>query len=211
MFRRGCTATLRSVKVQRRGEVESSRSTILECAERLFLERGYAGTSMSEIAKASGVAKSLIHHHFGTKEALWIAVKRACFEAYHAKQKELLAVEPLTLENAKVSMRMYFEFLAEHPQVLRLMWWMLLGGDDDRSNALVAELGDLGVAQIKGMQERGALRRDLRPESILAGFLGLIHSAFTEGWLLTDRGVALDTYIAEAWDMFAHGVMAEPQ
>ena len=211
MFRRGCTATLRSVKVQRRGEVESSRSTILECAERLFLEHGYAGTSMSEIAKASGVAKSLIHHHFGTKEALWTAVKRRCFAAYHAKQKELLAVEPLTLENAEASMRMYFEFLAEHPQVLRLMWWMLLGGDDDRSNELVAELGELGVKQISVMQEQGALRRDLRPESILAGFLGLIHSAFTEGWILTDRGISLETYIAEAWDMFAHGVMAQPQ
>ncbi|MCR9164362.1 MAG: TetR/AcrR family transcriptional regulator [Nannocystaceae bacterium] len=198
------------MKVERRGEVESARSTILECAERLFLERGYAGTSMSEIAKASGVAKSLIHHHFGTKEALWTAVKQSCFAAYYAKQKELLSVEPLTLENAKVSMRMYFEFLAEHPRVLRLMWWMLLSGDDDRSNALVAELGDLGVAQIEAMQERGALRRDLRPESILAGFLGLIHSAFTEGWVLTDRGVSLQTYVAEAWEMFAHGVMADP-
>jgi len=197
------------MKAQPRLEGESSRASILEAAQHLFLERGYAGTSMSVIAKASGVTKSLIHHHFGTKDALWRAVKRACFEAYHAKQKELLAVEPLTLESARASMRIYFEFLAENPQVLRLMWWMLLGGDNDRSNELVAELGDLGVARIRALQDGGLLRRDLRPESILAGFLGLIHSAFTEGWLLTDRGVSLDSYVAEAWDIFAHGVVVE--
>jgi len=163
---------------------------------------------MSEIAKASGVTKSLIHHHFGTKEALWTAVKRTCFSAYHAKQKELLAVKSLDPETAKASMRIYFEFLAAKPQVLRLMWWMLLDGDDDRSNELVAELGDLGVAQIRRMQEHGMVRGDLRPESILAGFLGLIHAAFTEGWLLHDRGVGFDAYIEDAWAMFAHGVMA---
>jgi TetR/AcrR family transcriptional regulator len=199
------------MKAPRRVEVESSRSTILESAQRLFLERGYAGTSMSEIAKASGVTKSLIHHHFGTKDALWRSVKRRCFEAYYAKQKELLATESLTLESAKASMRIYFEFLAETPQVLRLMWWMLLDGDDDRSNELVAELGELGVAQIKGLQEQGLVRADLRPESILAGFLGIIHAAFTEGWLLKDRNVPMDAYIADAWDMFAHGVMAQRQ
>ena len=164
---------------------------------------------MSEIAKASGVTKSLIHHHFGTKEALWTAVKRTCFSAYHAKQKELLAMKSLDLDTAKPSMRIYFEFLARKPQVLRLMWWMLLDGDDDRSNELVAELGELGVAQIRRMQEHGMVRRDLRPESILAGFLGLIHAAYTEGWLLTDRGVALEAYIEDAWTMLAHGVIVQ--
>lgn len=164
---------------------------------------------MSEVAKASGVTKSLIHHHFGTKDALWQAVKRTCFETYHAKQKELLAAEPLTFETARASMRIYFEFLADNPQVLRLMWWMLLSGDNDRSNELVAELGDLGVAQIRHLQTQGMMRQDLRPESVLAGFLGLIHSAFTEEWLLADRGVSVDAYLDEAWEMFAHGVLAK--
>ena len=197
--------------VERRADLESSRTSILAAAQQLFLERGYAGTSMSEIAKASGVTKSLIHHHFGTKDALWQMVKRASFAAYHAKQKELLAMQPLTVETAKASMRIYFDFLAENPQVLRLMWWMLLGGEDDRSNELVAELGELGVAQIRGLQEHGLIRRELRPESVLCGFLGLIHSAFTEDWLLTHRGVSPAAYIEEAWEMFAHGVMLERQ
>ncbi len=166
---------------------------------------------MSEIAKASGVTKSLIHHHFGTKDALWQMVKRSAFAAYHARQKELLAGHPLTVETAKASMRIYFEFLAENPQVLRMMWWMLLGNEDDRSNELVAELGELGVAQIRGLQDEGLIRRDLRPESVLCGFLGLIHSAFTEDWLLTFRGVSPTAYIDEAWEMFAHGVMLDRQ
>lgn len=194
------------MKVAHRPAAASSRNTILEAAERLFLDRGYAGTSMSEIAKASGVTKSLIHHHFGTKDALWQAVKRTCFAAYHAKQTELLAGEPLTPETARASMRIYFEFLRDHPQVLRMMWWMLLDGDEEHSNELVAELGDIGVAQVRQLQDQGLMRADVQPESILSGFLGLVHAGFTEGWLLERRGISLETYMEEAWAMFDSGV-----
>ena len=164
---------------------------------------------MSEIAKASGVTKSLIHHHFGSKDALWGSVKRRCFEAYHQQQVQLLAGRPLTPETAKASMRIYYEFLRDNPQVLRLMWWMLLDGDDDRSNELVAELGDLGVQQIQGLQDQGVIRSDLKPESILSGFLGLIHAAFTEGWMIERRNITPDGYVDEAWEMFASAVFVD--
>lgn len=164
---------------------------------------------MSEIAKASGVAKSLIHHHFGTKEALWEEVKRTCFTEYHAQQKKLLAGGAPTPQTARASMQIYFEFLCERPQVLRLMWWMLLGDDDDRSNPLVTELGELGVSRIRDLQRSGALRSDVRPESILAAFLGLIHAAFTEEWLLKHRGIDASAYLDDVWKLFASGVVLE--
>lgn len=39
----------------------------------LFLEKGYAGTSMSALAAACGVRKASLYHHFPSKEALFIA------------------------------------------------------------------------------------------------------------------------------------------
>ena len=44
---------------------------ILNASEMLFAQRGYAGASMRDIARAAGAPVSLITHHFGTKEELF--------------------------------------------------------------------------------------------------------------------------------------------
>lgn len=44
---------------------------ILWVAERLFLEKGFSGTSTTEIAKIVGCNQALIHYYFRTKEKLF--------------------------------------------------------------------------------------------------------------------------------------------
>ena len=44
---------------------------ILWVAERLFLEKGFNGTSTTEIAKTVGCNQALIHYYFRTKEKLF--------------------------------------------------------------------------------------------------------------------------------------------
>ncbi|MCX6306225.1 MAG: TetR/AcrR family transcriptional regulator [Bacteroidetes bacterium] len=51
---------------------------ILEAAENLFLEKGFALTSTTEIAKVAGCNQALVHYYFRTKERLFDAV----FEKY---------------------------------------------------------------------------------------------------------------------------------
>lgn len=47
------------------------RLAILESAKELFVEQGYAGTSMDAIAKNAGVSKLTLYSHFGHKEDLF--------------------------------------------------------------------------------------------------------------------------------------------
>ena len=49
----------------------SSGGAIREAATRLFLEKGYLGTSMDEIAAAAQVSKQTIYTHFENKERLF--------------------------------------------------------------------------------------------------------------------------------------------
>ena len=74
----------------RRRYADETRSAILDAAESCFVDRGFAATSMSEIADRAQVTKSLIHHHFGSKESLWQEVKRRRLEAYSRAQKDLM-------------------------------------------------------------------------------------------------------------------------
>ena len=49
----------------------SMEIVILETAEQLFLEKGFAMTSTTEIAKKIGCNQALIHYYFRTKENLF--------------------------------------------------------------------------------------------------------------------------------------------
>jgi len=52
----------------------SRLSAILNAAERVFGEHGYAGASMRNIADEAGVAQALVHYHYANKDRLYEAV-----------------------------------------------------------------------------------------------------------------------------------------
>ena len=49
----------------------SKGAAILEAAKRLFVELGYEGVSMDQIAAEAGVSKLTVYSHFGDKETLF--------------------------------------------------------------------------------------------------------------------------------------------
>lgn len=49
------------------------KATLTALAADHFLARGYAGTSMNDIAVAAGIRKAALYHHFPSKEALFVA------------------------------------------------------------------------------------------------------------------------------------------
>jgi AcrR family transcriptional regulator len=50
---------------------------VLAAARTAFAERGYEGASIRAIAAAAGVDPALVHHYFGTKDALFVAAVQA--------------------------------------------------------------------------------------------------------------------------------------
>ena len=69
---------------------QSMEQTILEVAERLFLEKGFALTSTTEIAKKVGCNQALVHYYFRTKDNLFNTIFeqkfRMLFENMYASQ-----------------------------------------------------------------------------------------------------------------------------
>lgn len=51
-----------------------SPSTILDAAQRLFLERGFDGVSLDQVGKAAGLTRQTVYNRFGSKEAVFRAV-----------------------------------------------------------------------------------------------------------------------------------------
>jgi TetR/AcrR family transcriptional regulator, transcriptional repressor for nem operon len=64
----------------------ATRSRILDAAEELMLDRGFAGTSLDEVIASAETTKGGFFHHFSTKQELG----RALVERYVAADMELL-------------------------------------------------------------------------------------------------------------------------
>jgi TetR/AcrR family transcriptional regulator len=62
----------------------SMEQRILEVAERLFLEKGFALTSTTEIAKEAGCNQALVHYYFRTKDNLFETIFIKKFESFFA-------------------------------------------------------------------------------------------------------------------------------
>ncbi|MFF2327215.1 MULTISPECIES: ScbR family autoregulator-binding transcription factor [unclassified Streptomyces] len=59
-----------------------TRKSLLEAAAHLFVERGYAGTSINDISSRSGKTSGAIYFHYSSKEKLALAVVREQFATW---------------------------------------------------------------------------------------------------------------------------------
>ena len=50
------------------------RAELLDCAQRLFLTRGYEQTTVNDVIAATGLSKGAFYHHFRAKEDLLEAI-----------------------------------------------------------------------------------------------------------------------------------------
>ncbi len=154
----------------RRYDPEATRQAILDAAMRVFVAQGVAETALSEIARAAGVTKSLIHHHFGSKEELWNEVKRTHFNLYFGPILETIRGDGSHLEALRDVIQHMFTFLKAHPDVARMMGWMAL--EKDQINVqLQDEVCAEGLDRIRKGQAQGVLRPDVHPASVMSMFI----------------------------------------
>lgn len=67
-------------KVQTRMKPEDRERQLLEVAQRMFVENGYQGTAMENIAKAAGVTRPVVYKLFGNKDGVYLACLRKARE-----------------------------------------------------------------------------------------------------------------------------------
>jgi AcrR family transcriptional regulator len=60
---------------------EETRQRIIDTATELFVERGYAGTSVRDIAERLGMTTGSLYYHFASKDALLYALVAPLFDA----------------------------------------------------------------------------------------------------------------------------------
>ena len=111
---------MQQVKSRRELYSEATRAALLDEATRLFATRGYAGTSLEDVAAASQVTRGAVYHHFDGKQALFEAVLDA---------QEMRAIAKITaaataadpLEAARQALDAFLDHCCD-PVYGRLVW-----------------------------------------------------------------------------------------
>lgn len=158
---------------ERTRDSEATRKAVLVAAERLFAEQGFAATSMRDISQESGVSHPLIHHHFGTKNDLYTAVKRRLVEDYALRfpNAAKAANRPL---NIRSELRRIMKYIGGNPMMLRLVARTHVEGDHQIWPGEPTVL-DMLCRRIAISQKRKLIRDDVSPEHLSIMLLGVVY------------------------------------
>lgn len=76
-----------------------NQKRVIEVAATLFLEKGFAYTSMDELVRVSKVSKSNVYYHFSNKEVLLEAVVDYWIEMYQSAIDDVLSQNQFLVED----------------------------------------------------------------------------------------------------------------
>lgn len=202
-----------------RRRAEHRPDELLDAALALFVERGYAHTSVAQIARAAGVSKGAVYLYFPSKQALLEGlVKRAVAPAGAAA----VAAAQATPDNVRTALTAFLGQLAlrlSDPQVVAVPRIVL------REAAAVPEIAEMyrrAVLEpalpvladlIRGGIASGELR-PVDPELTIRSIMGpiVIHLLLAEVFgVRPAAGVSLPALIDNHLDILFHGLFTQPE
>ena len=144
-------------------EVLRPREAILEAAISLFGKRGYAGTTMRDIAKEVGVLPGSLYAHISSKETLLDEIVELGIESFLAIEAQVPASGSV-IERLRVAVKAHVRVAAEHPgrSLVVFHQWRFL--TEPQAQRLVGAYGLLLGEILGDARERGDLGPSFGPE-----------------------------------------------
>ncbi len=140
------------------------KTQILDAAEELFADNGYAATSIRRIADKVGVNPALVHYYFGNKKSLLQKVMERSLEPLGHAIAAMKNGPDASPDNIA---RLLLSMAAEHPNIPRLLIRevMLPGGEMQRyfTENMAPHLGGALPALLSREKSAGRMREGSDP------------------------------------------------
>jgi len=186
-----------------------NRQNLLNCALRLFSQRGYDAVGVQEIVEAAGVTKPTMYHYFESKRGLLEELLRQ-EEAFLLSQVRKAADYQgdlvLTLEHTA---RAYIKVVEDHSVFYRLQLAMFFAPPESEANQAAQPYAHeqnalLEGVFIKAVGDHGNLRG--RHQRYAAGFLGALNGMI--GLYLNGQAQLTDEVIYQTVHQYMHGILS---
>ena len=117
-----------------------TREVILETAERLLAERGFAATSIRDIVGAAGISAPSLYHFFGSKENLLIELVTDRYTRYCDALEAQLSSASSALEVCQQLFEFALTNMAQEPKTAKFLFSIMFGPQQDIPKEPLKEL-----------------------------------------------------------------------
>jgi AcrR family transcriptional regulator len=175
---------------------EDVRARIFESALRLFSSRGYAATSLREIAEDAQASKPMIYYYFGSKETLYGSIVQEILEEMEAAIRAGLPRGATPGERLMEFCAAYVDYFLQKEEVIALVLREVFGLGDamERFSETLGEHVRRPLDEIleAGMAD-GTFREDHvgRCATAITGIMNMFILAHVFGGTSLDREVIL--------------------
>lgn len=186
---------------------DDQRQDILHHAARLFARRGYAGTSMNQVAEAAGLSKASLYHYFRDKYALLVSIAEshvAALETMVAEVEAAGAPPPERMRELIVRIIGAYAGAQDHHRVLTEDVRYLEPDDRERILGHERRVVEAFARTIAAWQPGHAEAGLAKPLTML--LFGMINWMFI--WLKPDGDLTHETMAPIVADLFSAGVPA---
>jgi AcrR family transcriptional regulator len=191
---------------------EATRSAIEDAAMELFLEQGYAATSMRQIADKAGLALGGIYNHFASKEEIFEGVM-IDKHPYKTILPAILAAEGETLDEFfKNAFHIIITEMGERPDFVNLMLTELVEFKGRHGSAMLREIFPKVFPVFEKVIKSKKNLRVSNPALLMRSFIGLVVSYLITQMILSNSALSkmMPKNAEEAYlDIFLHGVLVE--
>ena len=191
---------------------ENKHQKILQAAIKVFSEKGFYNSRVSEIAKEANVADGTIYLYFKNKDDILISLFEEEFGKVVRNMRAELSRERDALQKIKRFAITHLSIVSHHPHLAEVM-----GVEVRQSTKFMKEyvnqpfieyLNIIRSVVIEG-QEKGLLRRDLTPGVMKRALFGALDEMARYWVLSTKKKHSIDEAALQISDIFIRGMMSE--
>lgn len=192
---------------------ERTRAEIVQAAHDLFIQQGYHGTSMRQIARRAGIALGSLYNHFESKEQVFQAV----FIEYHPYREVLPLIEDVQGDDLEQFLRnavhRMIGVMQKRPDFMNLMFIEIV----EFKSVHIQELFNLIMPQALQLiqtvlRSHQAQLRPIPLFMLMRIFIGLFFAYYLTEIVIAAHAPAEFRLGAEDYfvDLFLYGILAQP-
>jgi AcrR family transcriptional regulator len=162
------------------GDPRGTAARILDAAEEMFAEQGYAGASTREMARRAGVPFGAVHYHWGSKPLLWEAVYARLADRARATLQRNLGGGTTDGEIMDGIVDAFLALLTANPNTLRLTYRMALEPPERHFASIretMRQVADLGLGILRERLPNAKIDGEAAILVIANGFVGALADA----------------------------------
>lgn len=145
-------------------ELNAKKIHLMECAEQLFSENGYAETSIRDIAKLASVNSAMISYYFGSKERLVKAILDYRTTDLDKLLPTLRTEKTSNLEHIKAIINFYIDKVFEQKNFYKLLYQLQASDSQESLMDHFNEMRQRNHYLLKSIFEAGALAGEFNPD-----------------------------------------------